>query len=698
MKHLTPSVLAYTKRRLLLPVACAAAGVAALAAPVAANASVTQTFACTNSAVPQVATAPTGAVSADVTVDGAAGGNGLSGVGGNGESEEFTIPVSGAQQFDVLVGCQSGEPQNPDNGGEAFSIHGPSGGGATQLSPQGHDAAVDAYAIAGAGGGAGGDGSADGTVVGSQPGADGGNASGTSEPGQNGATATDNFGDLPADDGGSGGLGADEPGSVSGVGGAGLYSGGNGTIGSLGVGGSGGTPAVNSTLGAVGGAGGGGGAGILGGNGGGGGAAGNNTSAGGGGGGGGSSYLAPSATLTSAAPSVSDADGSATIIYTIVGSITAPVTQSFGQVQTGTSQTETVTFTNTGSGVDDPATLGGPTISGNDGTYSVTGGSCTAGSHLSDGNSCTITVAFSTATSGDHTATLHLPSNSPTTGDVAVQLAGTALTSSNIVARPSAAEFGDVAVGQTAYKTVTVANTGQLPLNINQLTLTGDADFSIVTDQDFCSAWTVSGQTNCTVQVAYTPTVANAETTTLNIPSDATNNADATVALTATGTPGTNGTTGAPGATGGTGATGTPGTNGTNGSKGTAGATGATGATGASGPQGPAGKSGAGVTSLGLSSRTLNLSADRATHLTLQFKLASAGQVKVTLQREVNGVGWRSVGSETVKSASGPNSVAIGDRFAGHSLTAGRYRVVLQYKHGAKLSSPVGRVFTVKDA
>src|SRR6202020_3580311 len=91
---------------------------------------------------------------------------------------------------------RSGEPQNPSNGGQAFFVIGASGGGATLLSPQGHDAVADAYAIAGAGGGAGGDGSADGTVVGSLPGGDGGNASGTSEPGQNSATATDNFGDL----------------------------------------------------------------------------------------------------------------------------------------------------------------------------------------------------------------------------------------------------------------------------------------------------------------------------------------------------------------------------------------------------------------------------------------------------------------------------------------------------------------------
>ena len=307
----------------------------------------------------------------------------------------------------------------------------------------------------------------------------------------------------------------------------------------------------------------------------------------------------------------------------------------------------------------------------------MTGGTCTASSQLAAGGSCTVVVAFQTPTSGTHTAALHLPTNSPSTGDVTVQLSGTALTPANILVRPGGSDLGDVTVGQTAYKTITVANTGQLPLDVNQVTMTGDVDFLIVADQDFCSDSTVSGQTNCTVQVAYTPTVTSPETATLSIPSDALNNTGVMVALTATGTAAIPGPTGASG------------TNGTDGAPGTTGSTGA-------GPQGPAGASP--VTSLSLSSRTLKLSPGQPTHVTLQFKLASAGPVKVSLQREVKRVAWRAVGSRIVNSARGPNSLAIGDRFAGHKLTAGRYRVVLRYKHGTTLSSPVGRVFTVAAA
>jgi len=682
MKHFPPTVLMYAKRRLLLPVACAATVFTVLGLPAAANATVTQTYACTSSAIPQVATAPASAVSADVILNGAAGTNGTTGVGGNGESEEFTMPVSGSQQFDVLVGCQNGQPQNPNNGGATFFSSGPSGGGATQLSPQGHDAAADAYAIAGAGGGAGADGN---SLTVSGTGGNGGDASAPGLFGQDG-TAGANGIDVPTDVGGGGGLGAYNPGSVSGAGGTGLAPGTDGTVATSNAGGTGGAAGINfATYPISGGGGGGGGAGILGGNGGGGGAAGNTTSAGGGGGGGGGSYLAPNTTEVGASSSVSDTNGSVTITYTVVGSITAPAAQSFGQVPIGTPQTETITFTNTGSGVDDPATLGAPTTTG-DSAYSVTGGSCTAGSMLPNGQSCTVDVTFNSSSDGDHTATLHLTSNSPTTGDVAVQLDGTALTPANIVVRPSSSDFGNVAMGQTAYKTISVANTGQLPLDINQATLTGNADFSIVTDQDFCSYWSVGNLSQCTVQIAYTPTATGTETASLSIPSDATNNADVTVALSATGTPAVAGTLGPAG---------TPGTPGT---PGATGASGPTGATGATGSQGPAGASGTTVTSLGLSSRTLKLSAGRATHLTLQFKLAHAGQVKVTLQREVKGASWRSVGSKTIKSASGPNSLNIGDSFAGHKLAPGRYRVVLQYENGQKLTSPVGRVFTVKAA
>ena len=61
--------LMYAKRR-LLPVACAATTFAVLGLPAAADATVTQSYACTNNAGAQVATAPSDAVSVDVILDG----------------------------------------------------------------------------------------------------------------------------------------------------------------------------------------------------------------------------------------------------------------------------------------------------------------------------------------------------------------------------------------------------------------------------------------------------------------------------------------------------------------------------------------------------------------------------------------------------------------------------------------------------
>ena len=338
-----------------------------LGLPAAANATVTQTFACANSTAAQVATAPIGAVSARVTLNGAAGSDSSPGVGGHGESERFTIPASGSQQFDVFVGCLDGYPQSVSgNGGLNVFTVGGSGGGASQLSPQGDDVTADAYAIAAGGGGAGSSAYGVGAAV-------GGNGGDASSPGGSDATVGlaggNNSSEAPTDSGGGGGTGADSPGPQAGGAGGngGFQAGSSGAVATSNAGGAGGGGGYNFFSAAIGGSGGGGGAGVRGGAGGGGGGAGQSAAGGGGGGGGGASYLAPSTSSAQSSSSVSESNGSVTIVYTIVGAITAPATQSFGQrVPTGSSQTETITFTNTGSGVDDAATVGTPSISGDD--------------------------------------------------------------------------------------------------------------------------------------------------------------------------------------------------------------------------------------------------------------------------------------------------------------------------------------------
>lgn len=110
-------------------------------APASASASTSDTYVCTNG--PQSSTAPSGAVSARVTLNGAAGKASASGAsGGTGEGLAITMPVTPGQQFDVYVGCQNGYggggPGGPEFAYDGFQpVAGGSGGGASYLVPAG---------------------------------------------------------------------------------------------------------------------------------------------------------------------------------------------------------------------------------------------------------------------------------------------------------------------------------------------------------------------------------------------------------------------------------------------------------------------------------------------------------------------------------------------------------------------------------
>src|SRR5204863_471318 len=92
----------------------------------AANAdTVTQSFGCGYDA----STAPVGAVSAQFSLNGAAGGNGVNGgAGGTGANVTFTMPVSGGQSFGLHTGCTGGQAPRGGSGGSGAA--GPGGGGA----------------------------------------------------------------------------------------------------------------------------------------------------------------------------------------------------------------------------------------------------------------------------------------------------------------------------------------------------------------------------------------------------------------------------------------------------------------------------------------------------------------------------------------------------------------------------------------
>ena len=124
------------------------------------------------------------------------------------------------------------------------------------------------------------------------------------------------------------------------------------------------------------------------------------------------------------------------------------------------------------------------------------------------------------------------PGLSVTTNPVTPPVVTTAVASVS----PAAATFAPAAVGSSAAATAsTVRNTGNGPLVVSGVTVTGAdaADFPVVSDT--CSGTTVAPDGICTVQVAFRPSAVRSEAATLTVNSNGTV-ATVTVPLAGTGT------------------------------------------------------------------------------------------------------------------------------------------------------------------
>jgi hypothetical protein len=181
---------------------------------------------------------------------------------------------------------------------------------------------------------------------------------------------------------------------------------------------------------------------------------------------------------------------------------------------------------------------------------------------------------------------------------------------------------------------------------------TDGPQFALLPDQDFCSNSMVAPASSCTLQIAYVPSAAGAAAATLSIPSSDPAQPNVTVALSGTGTT-------------------------------------------ATAPTEPASTTPAPPGRPSFSAGSLTLGGHR--HISVGFTLTSASTVVVTVQRRVKGR-FEKVGVRRLKRAGGPQSFVLGQRFDGHALTAGQYRIVLQTEVDGTLSTPVRRIITVKPA
>ena len=143
-----------------------------------------------------------------------------------------------------------------------------------------------------------------------------------------------------------------------------------------------------------------------------------------------------------------------------------PVSVSFGSVTVGTANTQTVTVSNPGSA---NLSISQATVSGSG--FALSG--LTLPLTVAPGTSAAFTVKFAPAAVGSVTGSLTLLSNAPNS-PTTVALSGTGATVSvQLAASPSSLSYGNVNLGTTSSKTVTLTNSGNSSVSISQLSVSG---------------------------------------------------------------------------------------------------------------------------------------------------------------------------------------------------------------------------------
>ena len=202
----------------------------------------------------------------------------------------------------------------------------------------------------------------------------------------------------------------------------------------------------------------------------------------------------------------------------------SPGSLAFGNVAVGSSPTQTVTLTSSGTAAVkvNSATISGTgfTVSGS--TFPVT---------LNPKQTLTLTVKFAPTASGAVTGALTINSTSSTNPTTLVSLSGTGTTSLQLTLSPSSLSFGDVMLGSSATLPVTLTSSGTTAVAVSSAAVSG-------------TGFTVSGATfpvtlnpnqAVTLTVKYAPTTGGAVTGKLTITSNSSTNPTANVSLSGTG-------------------------------------------------------------------------------------------------------------------------------------------------------------------
>lgn len=192
-----------------------------------------------------------------------------------------------------------------------------------------------------------------------------------------------------------------------------------------------------------------------------------------------------------------------------------PNSQSFPTVTVGgcASSPSTRQFTLKNSG-DDCLAINGVTPAA---PYSVTGQSTPFPADLNPGQTMTVTVTFAPTAAGSFNNVSLAVSRTPAVGDSSLICSGQAQQAQPALsATPALANFGSVPVGSSAAATVTVKNTGGVPLTVQA------AGSSGVFSWNPLGPTTLSCGQQTTISVTFTPTAEGPQSATLTVTSPST--------------------------------------------------------------------------------------------------------------------------------------------------------------------------------
>jgi N-acetylneuraminic acid mutarotase len=212
-------------------------------------------------------------------------------------------------------------------------------------------------------------------------------------------------------------------------------------------------------------------------------------------------------------------------IYTPLTMTFSATSLSFGVLQVGlTSASQTVTVTNVSG---HSATISSITSTGD---YSQTNTCPVTPATLSSGQNCTITISFTPTVSGTRSGSVSLKDNDPGSPTQSVTLTGTGATNA-MTLLPATLKFPGITPGTSSTLSITLYNDGIASVNISSFAISPAN--GTYTQTNNCPA-TMNPNTNCVINVVFTPPDSGTYTATLSV-TDTDKSSPQTASLSGTG-------------------------------------------------------------------------------------------------------------------------------------------------------------------